>query len=79
MQSSPMPTLLMVKNSNFFLEKLRDDVTFVQCLFKELQMIFQTSDVSIYNGNMKDPIGSLTFYTKIYVEALPCFVAVAII
>ena len=30
-----------------------------QILIKELQMIFQTSDVSICNGNIKDLIGSL--------------------
>ena len=32
---------------------------------KELQMIFQTSDVSIYNGSIKDPNWNIIFYTKI--------------
>ena len=34
-----------------------------QTLIKELQMTFQTSDVSICNGNMKYPIETLTFPT----------------
>ena len=34
-----------------------------QTLIKELQMTFQTSDVSICNGNMKYPIETSTFHT----------------
>ena len=33
------------------------------CLIKELQMTFQTSDVSICNGNIKYPIETSTFHT----------------
>ena len=40
-------------------------------------MMFQTSDVNIFNGNIKDPIGTLTFYTKVYAQALPCLRSVA--
>ena len=40
---------------------------------KELQMTFQTFDVSICNGNMKYPVGTSTFRTKFCVQALPCF------
>ena len=35
-----------------------------QILVKELQMIFQTSNVSICNGNIKDPIGPSNFHTN---------------
>ena len=34
-----------------------------QTLAKELQMAFQTSDVSICNGNIKYPIETSTFHT----------------
>ena len=34
-----------------------------QILIKELLMIFHTSDISICNSNIKDPIGTSTFYT----------------
>ena len=34
-----------------------------QTLIKELQMTFQTSDVSICNGNIKYPIETSTFHT----------------
>ena len=34
-------------------------------------MIFHTSDFSICNGNIKDLIGTPTFYTKSYDQALP--------
>ena len=30
-------------------------------LIKKLQVIFQTSDVNICDGNKKDPIGTTTF------------------
>ena len=47
-----------------------------QILTKELQMIFQTSDVGICNSNMKDPIVKSNFHIEIYVQALPFSVAV---
>ena len=36
-------------------------------------MIFQTFKVSISKGNIKEPIGKSTFYTKFYVQTLPIF------
>ena len=38
----------------------------VQILIKELQMIFQTSDIGISNSKIKDAIETLTFHTKFY-------------
>ena len=42
----------------------------VQTLIKELQKIFQTSDVTISNSNMKDPIAVSNFYSKVGFQAL---------
>ena len=39
----------------------------------ELQIKFQISDVSIYNGNKKYPIGTSTFYPDFCVQALLSF------
>ena len=43
----------------------------------ELQMEFQTSDVSICNGNKKYPIGASTFYTDFSEQVLHISIAVA--
>ena len=34
----------------------------------EFQMIFQATDVSIYNSYIKDPIGTSTFYTNFFTK-----------
>ena len=40
----------------------------VQILIKKLQMIFQTSDVRISNGNIKGPIGTSASHCKFYAQ-----------
>ena len=49
----------------------------VQILVKKLQMMFQTSDVSISNSNIKDPIGTLIFTVNLMFELFHVIVAVA--
>ena len=39
-------------------------------------MIYETSDVSICNGNIKDPIRTSTFQTKCYVHIFHVSVAI---
>ena len=55
------------KSSKFYLvriiRKCSNFASLWQTLIKELQMTFQTSDVSICNGNMKNPIETSTFHT----------------
>ena len=42
-------------------------------LITDLQFEFRTFDISICNGNNKQPIGTSTFYTEFFVQALSCF------
>ena len=63
---SKISDAFLSKTSKFIQFGLSDNIQI-------LQMKFQTSDVNICNGNMKYPIGTLTFHTDFCVQALSCF------
>ena len=55
------------KSSKFYLvriiRKFSNFARVAQTFINELQMTFQTYDVSIWNGNMKYPIETSTFHS----------------
>ena len=67
------------KNENIILFEITNNAQILLAcgintsLITELQIWFQTSDVSTCNGSNKYPIGTSIFYTDFYVQALSCF------
>ena len=54
---------LKILSSSDYLKMFKFCLPVAETHIKELQMTFQTSDVSICNGNMKYPIETSTFHT----------------